>query len=148
MPYFVDKRAADAGPDHPFARYADDRDRIFAAARQARSRPPDRRADPPLQPADQGDGIVRRTRHSQGVGGEHVETIEPGSEVVLAALRQDVRKDVEMRQQLLKLQAQDNKASLRLIVRRRSAGRAGQPVVKTVDEAIEACLGSGDCSFV
>ena len=94
-------------------------DRILAAARHARARAPDGGADIAIEIADDRRRLVVAGQR-QRVGGDHVETGQPHAGLVLAALRDDVREHVELRQHDVELEAQDGETALRLGRRRRA----------------------------
>ena len=130
VPDLVDQRRGDAAADHALARHADDGDRIVAAARQAGAGTADRRTRPTVEVADDRRRLVVAARQGQRVGRHHVQPGQPDPAVVLAALGDDVVKQVKLGQGGIELHAHESEAALPLGSGGTVAQRATQPAQK------------------
>ena len=136
VPDFMHQRRRDAGADHALARHPYDGDRILAAAGQARARAPDRGADVTIEIANDRRRLVI-ARQLQRIGGDDIEAAQPHAGLVLAALRDDVGKHVELGQHDIEPEAQHREPALRFFRCRVIAGGLLQPAQELVQQATQ-----------
>src|SRR4051794_35959870 len=131
MPHLVLQRRGDAVPDHSLTRDANERHWVRTTARQTGARSSDRSAEPTMQRAQDRWALERSPREQQRLGGRDVESGEQHTGTGLAALRDHLREEVELRQRVLELQAQHPVATL-LFRRWRDRALATQPSKETL----------------
>src|SRR5687767_12657937 len=95
-----------AAADHPFTRYANQRDGIRVTARQPSPHTPDRSASPAVQVTENGRWIGQEPRKRQRFGGGNIESTNPLAVSVLASLGERVREEIELVDRGQELQAQ------------------------------------------
>ena len=137
VPDLVDQGGRDAAADHPLAGDADDRHGDLRAARQPGAGAADGGAQAAIQVADDRRGLVEAAGEFQRVGGEVVEAGDPDAGLVLAALGEDFREDLEVRDDRVERQAEHREAALGGIGPHRAAVRAPQPADLVVHHAAE-----------
>src|SRR5262249_42297593 len=136
MADLVHQRRTDPAADHPLARYANDCDRVFAPARQSRSRPPDCRAVAAIEIADHRRWVVITARERERIGRDRIEPREPDTGLAFASLCQGICEDVELRERRVETQTQHRKAALRFGRRCREPSGAFKPAEKFVHQTM------------
>src|SRR5687767_3404257 len=97
MAHFMDQRRSDPATNHSLPRHAYDCHRIVASSRQARSSSSNGCSVTAIEVTDQTWQAVVITGERQRVGGNDVQSRQPDSDSLLAALRHYRSKYVQLR---------------------------------------------------